>query len=248
MSNKLIYKHIDELVPYENNPRDNEKAVDAVANSIKEFGFKVPVIIDENNIIVAGHTRVKASKKLGVTEIPCIVADDLTEEQIRAFRLADNKVAELSEWDFKKLEEELADITMNMEDFGFESKKNDSENPYTMKVDIPKYEPMSEEAPPLSELVNLEKVEELKREIDEADIPEDVKDFLRCATYRHAVFDYGRIAEYYCHAEADVQNLMERSALVIIDFDKAIEYGYTNLKTKLDEMMENDRKSCEVME
>ncbi len=112
--------NIDDLVLYENNPRNNDKAVDAVAASINSFGFKVPIIIDKNNVVVCGHTRVKASKKLGMTEVPCIVADDLNEEQIKAFRLADNKVSELAEWDMDKLAEELKLIDMNMLQFGFE--------------------------------------------------------------------------------------------------------------------------------
>ena len=93
-----------ELIPYSNNPRNNDSAVDAVAASIKEFGFKVPIIIDNYNVIVAGHTRLKAAQKLGLEKVPCIKADDLTPEQLKAFRLADNKVSELATWDFDKLE------------------------------------------------------------------------------------------------------------------------------------------------
>ena len=117
---EIIYKNIDELVPYENNPRHNDQGVDALAESIKEFGFKVPIIIDSDGVIVAGHTRLKACKKLGIDEVPCIVADDLTDEQIKAFRLADNKVAELSDWDQAKLKAELRNIEMDMENFGFD--------------------------------------------------------------------------------------------------------------------------------
>ena len=119
---EIKYKKIDEINPYENNPRCNDEAVEFVANSIKEFGFKVPIIIDGNNIIVAGHTRYKASLKLGLEEVPCIVADDLSEEQIKAFRLADNKTSEIATWDEALLEKELADLTglFDMGDFGFE--------------------------------------------------------------------------------------------------------------------------------
>ena len=105
---------------YENNPRLNDEAVEYVKNSIKEFGFKVPIVIDKDNVIIAGHTRIKASKELGIKDIPCIIADDLTEEQVKAFRLADNKVAEKSMWDYSKLDEELdsiLDIDMSMFDF-----------------------------------------------------------------------------------------------------------------------------------
>lgn len=115
---KVIEKSIDELVPYENNARINDKAVDIVANSIKEFGFKNPCIIDKDNVIVAGHTRVLACKKLGIDKVPCIVADDLTEEQIKAFRIADNSSAQIAEWDIDKLMKELDTIDYDMEQFG----------------------------------------------------------------------------------------------------------------------------------
>ncbi len=119
MDIKMI--EVGKLKPYENNPRKNNKSVDAVANSIKEFGFKVPIVIDKNNVIVAGHTRYMASKKLGIEKVPCIVADDLNEQQIKAFRLADNKVGENSEWDLPQLDLELLNIEeIDMKQFGFE--------------------------------------------------------------------------------------------------------------------------------
>ena len=118
---KTIDLKISEIKPYEKNPRKNDKSVDKVANSIKEFGFKVPIVIDKNNIIVCGHTRYKAAKKLGLDVVPCVVADDLTDEQIKAYRLADNKVGEDSEWDIDLLEEELSNIfDLDMVDFGFD--------------------------------------------------------------------------------------------------------------------------------
>lgn len=115
---KIIYKKVEDLVPYENNPRNNDNSVDYVVNSIKEFGFKVPIIIDKNNVIIAGHTRLKAAEKLELNEVPCIVATDLTEEQINAFRLADNKVGEGSEWNESLLSLEMENIlNLNMADF-----------------------------------------------------------------------------------------------------------------------------------
>lgn len=126
---KIQYLQTSELVPYANNPRDNDKAVEAVAASIKEFGFKVPVVIDHDKVIVCGHTRIKAAKKLGIETVPCVIADDLTEEQIKAFRLADNKTAELADWDDIKLREELDGLTdIDMSAFGFEDILN-SEDP-----------------------------------------------------------------------------------------------------------------------
>lgn len=109
-ANKITQKGVDEIIPYENNPRRNEKAVDKVANSIRAFGFQQPIIIDEHNVIICGHTRHKAAKKLGMDKVPCIVASGLTDEEIRAYRLADNKVAELAEWDEELLVKELASI------------------------------------------------------------------------------------------------------------------------------------------
>ena len=113
-------KQVSVLQEYENNPRNNDEAIKAVANSIREFGFKVPIVITSDNVIIAGHTRLKASVSLGLEEVPCIVADDLNEAQIKAFRLADNKTAELATWDLSRLEEELAGIDMDMLQFGFE--------------------------------------------------------------------------------------------------------------------------------
>ncbi|MBO7715700.1 MAG: ParB N-terminal domain-containing protein [Methanobrevibacter sp.] len=122
---KIIEKNIDELVPYENNARINDKAVEAVANSISDFGFKNPVIIDKNNVLVAGHTRVKAAKKLGLTKVPCIIADDLDEDQIKAFRIADNSSAQVAEWDMEKLMAELQDIDLDMSQFGLDEQLNE---------------------------------------------------------------------------------------------------------------------------
>jgi site-specific DNA-methyltransferase (adenine-specific) len=107
---EIVYKKISEIKPYENNPRDNSKAIEQVKQSIEEFGFKVPIVIDKDGVIVAGHTRYEASKLLKLKEIPCIIADDLDENQIKAFRIADNKVTDYSIWDNKKLLEELESL------------------------------------------------------------------------------------------------------------------------------------------
>jgi len=122
---KIVDIKIDELVPYENNPRFNDDAVDAVAKSIQEFGFKVPCVIDGNNNVITGHTRIKACKQLGMEEVPCVIADDLTEAQQRSFRLVDNRTAELSDWDFTKLDAELSDLMVDVDftptDWGFDT-------------------------------------------------------------------------------------------------------------------------------
>ena len=120
MELKIEYVDIDSIKPYENNPRHNEEAIPYVMNSIKEFGFKNPIIIDKNNVIIAGHTRLESAKRLGMKEVPIIHADDLTEEQAKAFRLADNKVSEYATWNDELLNIELQDLDIDMSDFGFD--------------------------------------------------------------------------------------------------------------------------------
>lgn len=142
---QIVYKKIEELKPYENNPRKNDEAVQYVKNSIKEFGFKVPIIIDEGGVIIAGHTRYKASMELGLNEVPCIIANDLNEEQIKAFRLADNKVSEKAEWDFELLQEEIADLNIDMEEFGFEETVEEKVKKVKDTGDIPFSEVIGEE-------------------------------------------------------------------------------------------------------
>ncbi len=132
---------LEDIKPYEKNPRKNDDAVQYVAESIKEFGFRVPIVLDKNNIIVAGHTRYKAAKKLGLENVPCVVADDLTKKQIKAYRLADNKVSEFAKWDNGLLDSEIFDIgiDINMCLFGFDEKAEEeeieAEVPFTETLD-----------------------------------------------------------------------------------------------------------------
>ena len=151
-SQKIVIKKVDELIAYDNNPRFNDEAVDAVANSIKAFGFRNPILIDSNNVIIAGHTRLLAAKKLGLKEVPCIMIDDLSDDEVKALRLADNKTAEIAKWDMGKLAVEIKNIDMDMLQFGFddlldklnEEPKDDNfnedeeipENPYSIKGDV----------------------------------------------------------------------------------------------------------------
>ena len=123
---EIIERKVSELIPYANNPRHNDGAVDAVAASIKAFGFKVPLVVAADGVIIAGHTRLKAAQKLGLKTVPCIVADDLTPEQIKAFRLADNKVGELADWDFEKLDLELEELDFDMTPFGFDDEASEA--------------------------------------------------------------------------------------------------------------------------
>lgn len=117
---KVVEIAVSELRPYENNPRKNEGAVDAVAASIKEFGFRVPILVNKENVIISGHTRLKAAKKLGLDKVPCLVVDKLSANYIKQFRIVDNKSAELAKWDFAALADEIEGISeINMDAFGF---------------------------------------------------------------------------------------------------------------------------------
>lgn len=241
---------VNDLIPYINNPRNNENAIDKVASSIKEFGFKVPIVIDKDNIVVTGHTRLLASKKLGLDEVPCVVANDLSKAQIKAFRIADNKVSEYATWDedllkieLEELEEldfDLDSLSIDFSDFDLgidlDDVEEEEEEQYTKEINIPHYD-ITGEKPSLEDLVKEDKTKKLIEKINSTDIPNDVKEFLTKAAYRHLAFNYQNIAEYYAHADREVQELMEESVLVIIDYDKAIRNGYIQIKEAIDNII-----------
>lgn len=140
---KIEMLPISEIKEYEHNVRKNDKAVPAVADSIKAYGFKVPVIVDKDNVLIAGHTRIRAAKQIGMEEVPAVRADDLTEDQVKAFRLADNKTAELSEWDFARLEEELNEMDPDailMKYFGRVDREDDEMTEYEAEIDLSGFE------------------------------------------------------------------------------------------------------------
>lgn len=241
----IVRKRLDELIPYANNPRKNDEAVKYVAASMEEFGCKVPLVIDKDGVIVAGHTRYKAARKLGWETVPCIVADDLSDEQVKAFRLADNKVAEVAEWDDDALDIELDDIVgIDMEAFGFTFGEDEEEDDqYTTAINIPQYE-ITGECPSIDELFDEEKSNELIEEIQRSNVSDEQKAFLLRAARRHTAFNYANIAEYYAHADEEMQHLMEQSALVIIDYKDAIRNGYANLSAAVLKMLDEDENDA----
>lgn len=241
---QIEYKPIDKVIPYDKNPRQNDEAVQYVAESIKAFGFINPILLDASGTIMAGHTRLKAAKQLGLKEVPVVYVDDLSEEQARAFRLADNKTAEFAEWDEGLLEQELAEILeLDMSLFGFEGESSLADDladdKYTLAVNIPQYE-ITGDCPSFKDMLDTDKSSELVAEIEASGVSEDEKQFLIAAAQRHNVFNYRNIAEYYAHASAEMQRLMEKSALVIIDVDDAIANGYATLTSDILDMMEDD--------
>ena len=242
---QIEYLKLEELKEYANNPRDNNaKAIEAVATSITEFGFRSPILIDENNEIIAGHTRRLAAEKLGIKEVPTIRVEGLTEEQIIAYRIADNKTNELSNWDDTKLRAELEKIdAVPMDKFGvtlleeLEQMEKERKERYTRKVDIPQYE-IQGDKPEMYDLVDKMKYNELMAEIEELSVTDEEKAFLKLSATRHLAFNYTNVAEFYAHASVEMQRAMEKHALVIIDFDDALKYGYVKLTKSIHDLID----------
>ncbi len=231
---------IGRLIPYARNPRKNDEQVDKMIGAIREFGFRLPVMAKSDGTVIDGHLRPKAAHKMGLETVPVILADDLTDAQIKAFRILVNRSANWAEWDDELLRlelEELQGMDYDLSLTGFDKEEldtlleditpgaGDAEEFYTNKIEAPVYEPTGEK-PKVEDLFDAAKARKLADEVQASSLPEDLKQFLTLAAYRHVVFDYRNVAEFYAHADPETQDLMEKSALVIIDFDKAIENGF----------------------
>lgn len=252
---QVEFTPVERLVPAQRNAREHsEQQVRQIEDSILEWGWTVPILVDGESV-VAGHGRLRAANgiyargerlrlpsgdAIPVGTVPTIDCSGWTEEQRRAYVLADNKLAENASWDTGLLAleiGELRDFGYDVGLVGFSDKElrdlfaDDTER-YSRRIETPIYAPTGEE-PPLSALLDDSREGTLLESIEAADVPEDVKAFLRRAAARHVAFDYAAIAEYYAHAPAGVQRLMEESALVIIDFESAIERGYVELTERL---------------
>jgi hypothetical protein len=243
---------IDKVIPYARNPRKNDNGVAKVAASLKEYGFRQPIVVDADGVVIVGHTRLKAAQQLGMDKVPVHVATGLTANQVKAYRIADNRVAEESEWDEELLSLEMSDLRevgfdLNLTGFdgdGIEKALNPdepgiSDGTYTRKVEAPKYE-ITGEKPPVECLFNKQRYDQLIADVEASDIPDDHKQFLKYAASRHIIFDYQSIAEFYAHADAKVQKLMEDSALIIIDFGRAIELGFVKLADEVKQQYTKD--------
>ena len=230
----------DELIPYSNNPKEHPKEqVNKIASSIKNYGWDQPIVVDGSNEIIKGHGRLQAAELLGLEQVPVIVRDDLTEAEARASRIADNKTAE-SEWLDDELETEIdvlaQDDEIDMDSLGFDDDEiddlleslngEDEDSKYTDKIKTPVYEPTQDEPPALDELYDTGRYNELIQAIESSEVSGEMAQFLRFAAQRHIVFNYENIAEFYSHAEPDVQELFEALTLVIIDYEQAIDQGF----------------------
>jgi len=247
---EVIMIPTEDLKPYANNARTHSaEQVEQLTKSISEFGFNNPILVQDDLTVVAGHGRLMAAKKLGLEKVPVIKLKHLTPERVKAYVLADNKLALNAGWNDELLKIELMAIQeaglVDMDAIGFSpedlaalmGEHEDPSDPgyYTKKIDTPIYEPRGEK-PDLSILTDKKKMEELTDKILESGATEEEKAFLMQAAQRHVIFDYQNIAEYYCHATKEVQELMEASALVIIDFNKAIEGGYVALSKQIEDI------------
>jgi hypothetical protein len=250
---KTVTLPLDKLIAYAGNPRKNDHAVEAVAAAIKRFGFRVPVLAKSDGSLIDGHLRVKAAKHLGMDEVPVVLCDDLSEADIKALRISINRMAELAEWDVELLSTELEGLTAEgytLDDVGFDADAleqlgvsedifEDKDNPYTAKVEAPIYKPTGQK-PTEADLCNQEKFKALLSDIKNSNLPKEQKTFLELAAARHIVFDYQQIAEYYAHATPELQKFMEDSALIIIDFNKAIEAGFVKLTDRVADQFKRD--------
>ena len=252
MELKIEYIAVGKLKPYEKNTRKHEtKDVDNIAKSIEKYGMCDAIgIWGDENIIVEGHGRLMACKKLGIDKVPCVRLDHLTDEERREYAIAHNATAELSVWDKDFLAEELGELDLSEFDFDFDfgidtdaeeetEIVEDEENPYTMNVNAPIYE-ITGEKPSILELVEDTKTNELIDKIQNSKVDNDIKEFLIKSAQRHLKFDYKKIAEYYANADKEVQKLFEDSALVIIDFKSAIKNGFTKLSKRIEEMRDEE--------
>ena len=245
------WESVETLVPWKDNPRENSAAISKIADSIRRFGFGSPIVArSEDRMVIAGHTRLEAAKTLGLEKVPVRFLD-LDPADAKMLALADNKLGEVADWEDAKLRAVLRELAEDDIDLGglgweldelegfFDESNSTEPEVYTSKVESPIYEPTGDQ-PSEAELYDEGKSKELRSRVHQADLPDEVRDFLLAAAGRHTVFRYDRIAEYYAHAPADVQRLMEDSVLVIIDFDKAIEDGFVKLHKGLSDAYRRD--------
>lgn len=244
---QITERKIEELIPYERNAKKHtERQIKNIAKSIDKFGFVQPLVVDCDGNIVIGHARYEAAKRLKLLTVPCVCVDDLTDEQVRELRILDNRLNE-SPWDVENLLSDIAGLDFSDFDINFTNilgrLGENGESKYTFADDIPQYH-ITGADPSLYEMVDTEKYDELMADIGAAveagQISEEDEILLRWAATRHIRFHYGNIAEHYAHADKEVQELMEKSALVLIDIDDAIKNGFTRLRKSIFDEYEPD--------
>lgn len=274
-----MYKKIDvrleDLKPYEKNSRTHSSAqIKQIMDSIVEFGFTNPLLVNERMEIIAGHGRLEAVKQLNKTSekpietLPCMVIEGLSEAQYKALVIADNRIALNAGWDYDVLQKELEDLDnlgFDMDLLGFDSNELDNileglggldidneleevesrniggelDSTYTHKIVSPIYE-IKGDKPELKDCVSDSKVVALLNKIEASKVSDAEKDFLRKTAYRFMDYHFANIAELYAHSGREMQELMEELALVIIDYDKAVELGYVKLCERIEGLVKHE--------
>lgn len=249
-----IHCKYDQLIPLDNivlNPKNRNihptSQIDRLSKLLQYWGFRHPLIVSKNsNILLAGHGRFMAAKKLGLKEVPVDYQVFNSPEEEDQWAISDNAISSWAELDFSAINNDIGEWgpEFNLELLGIENFTVDvadkkEENLYTDKIEIPIYEPKGKK-PDLSELFDLKKFLSLTSQIDKSSLPREKKEFLKLAASRHIVFNYEKIAEFYAHEEKEAQDLFENSALVIIDFKKAIENGFIKMTMDLASGASND--------
>jgi hypothetical protein len=237
---------ITRLTHYARNSRTHsDEQISQIAASIKEWGWTTPVLVDEDGSIIAGHGRTLAAQRLKITEVPVMVAKGWSDAKKRAYVIADNKLAMNAGWDEQMLAielGELADLNFDLELTGFNKKELQSlldiaeaERIYSDKITVPTYEPKNKK-PSVEDLYDDTKSMDLIEDIKESKLPQAEKDFLMAAASRHIVFNYSKVADFYAHSSKECQELIEKSALVIVDYKQAIENGFVHLTAQIDDL------------
>lgn len=256
---------IGSLIP---NPKNNNKhpqeQIDRLAKLIKYQGFRNPLVVSKRSgFVLCGHGRIEAAKMAGLKQVPVMFQDFENEAQEYSYLTSDNAIASWAEIDLSLVNSEMLDLgpdfdieflglknfALDLNEFdrtngsGF-SDQEELEN-YSKKVKSPVYTPKKDTPPPISELFTVEKYESLVKEIKDKKLPKEIELFLINAASRHIVFNYENIAEFYCHQHSDIQELMEKSALVIIDFNKAIEGGFVKITEEINAIIDQNNAETE---
>lgn len=243
---EIQYKATEDLIPYARNSRTHSaEQVAQIAASIREFGWTNPILIDGENGIIAGHGRVLAAHKLGETQVPTIELSHMSDTQKRAYIIADNKLALNAGWDEEMLTLELGALgnlgfDINLIGFSADELKllmdiAEADAIYSNKITVPIYEPRNKK-PLLEDLYDDTKAINLIADIKESKLTQKEKDFLTAAASRHIVFNYSKIADFYAHSSKECQKLIEKNALVIVDYKQAIENGFVHLSAEINDL------------
>ena len=236
----------------ERNARKHDKrSIEAIRTSLSTYGQQKPIVALSDGTVIAGNGTLEAARSLKWDRIAVVMFDSEDEARARAFAIVDNRSAELATWDDEVLSQELSALPGDLlGSVGFDEKEIDKilstqtfSTNYTRKIEIPVYEPKNKK-PSVESLCDPTKAEHLKRNIESAELPSEVREFLLHAAARHVSFNFSLIADFYAHSDAKTQRLFEESALVIVDFDRAIENGFVKLTKSIAETYAKEKQDA----